>query len=904
MYNWKKWIWPGVFTSVILTAGTTFIKTEPIEGELSAAATNEISANHSWASIDISGRDITLSGTAPSQGEVNAVNKSVKDVYGVRVVRNNTELIPVVKPYTLAAEKKDGKLTVSGFAPNEGERANILAIAKKNNGGLEVVDDITLARGNPESVSGLNAYAIGALSGLATGAAKISDSSVSVEGAANEVTDYQGTLDYLSNAPEGVEIASRDIKPATVSPYTFEAFKDGGKLMLDGFAPSFEAKASIAESLSAANPDLTIENGLDVALGNPQGVDWTKAMNGIPEVMGMFDSGFVKILDSDMIFDGALTEGGSLDAFKSVVEDGRFEGLNIAGIQVVEPVVEEETVEVKEEEEVVVVEEEQPSAPVIPTADPYIWGVSKSESKITVFGNVKSDDERSAVIDAVTSTFSGIAVQDNQKLALGKPDGLDGLRTAVSKGMKFLESGTAKISGTDIKIFGKAKNSNLKSLATNVLLKGIPFENGLDIDIKAPKPTASQAGEVTFVEKPPVIDPYVWNIAKDENGVTVSGSVASNDERASVIKNVKSALGVADVKDEQTLGRGKPDGLDGARLAVSKGLKFLEEGSGSINGTQVNIFGKAKNNNIKGLATRVITKAMPSGYDTNVFIQAPESNAVTAGDVKFVETPTIQTVDPYLWSAVKAEDKITLTGNVTSEEERAAVVEAVKSTLSAGEVDDQQVLGLGKPNGYDAARRALSRGLKFLNEGQATISGTDASLVGVAKNNNIKNLVSRLVQKEMPNGYGLNLDLSSPESNAVKAGSVAFNPQPLSPEGKVCAAEIREFIDGQIFRYEVDSADFLTRSKDVADKLAAKMVECPEIHVSIEGHTDSYGTVEYNDLLSDARANGIRDHLITAGVDPSRLKAEGFGKSRPIASNRNSTGRTLNRRTLVTIVEK
>jgi outer membrane protein OmpA-like peptidoglycan-associated protein len=67
--------------------------------------------------------------------------------------------------------------------------------------------------------------------------------------------------------------------------------------------------------------------------------------------------------------------------------------------------------------------------------------------------------------------------------------------------------------------------------------------------------------------------------------------------------------------------------------------------------------------------------------------------------------------------------------------------------------------------------------------------------------------------------------------------------------------------------------------------------------VRIEGHTDSVGSARYNEKLSDARANSVRDWLIDKeGIDPDILTARGFGEDKPIASNRTKRGRQQNRR--------
>ena len=72
--------------------------------------------------------------------------------------------------------------------------------------------------------------------------------------------------------------------------------------------------------------------------------------------------------------------------------------------------------------------------------------------------------------------------------------------------------------------------------------------------------------------------------------------------------------------------------------------------------------------------------------------------------------------------------------------------------------------------------------------------------------------------------------------------------------------------------------------------------------LEIEGHTDSVGSDEMNNKLSQSRAQSVSDYLSGAGVKPERIKAvRGFGKSKPIATNDTAAGRQMNRRVEVVI---
>jgi outer membrane protein OmpA-like peptidoglycan-associated protein len=86
--------------------------------------------------------------------------------------------------------------------------------------------------------------------------------------------------------------------------------------------------------------------------------------------------------------------------------------------------------------------------------------------------------------------------------------------------------------------------------------------------------------------------------------------------------------------------------------------------------------------------------------------------------------------------------------------------------------------------------------------------------------------------------------------------------------------------------------------------LAEFMNSKPTINIMIEGHTDAIGSDDVNDVLSDRRAASVKNYLVSRGVAANRIQTKGFGKRKPIASNDNEFGRSLNRRTEIIILSK
>jgi outer membrane protein OmpA-like peptidoglycan-associated protein len=79
-------------------------------------------------------------------------------------------------------------------------------------------------------------------------------------------------------------------------------------------------------------------------------------------------------------------------------------------------------------------------------------------------------------------------------------------------------------------------------------------------------------------------------------------------------------------------------------------------------------------------------------------------------------------------------------------------------------------------------------------------------------------------------------------------------------------------------------------------KISGIILSHPGLRLEVDGYTDSIGSEEYNLKLSDQRAGGVRDYLLSEGIAPDNIIAKGFGKDNPVASNDTAAGRQKNRR--------
>jgi len=104
-------------------------------------------------------------------------------------------------------------------------------------------------------------------------------------------------------------------------------------------------------------------------------------------------------------------------------------------------------------------------------------------------------------------------------------------------------------------------------------------------------------------------------------------------------------------------------------------------------------------------------------------------------------------------------------------------------------------------------------------------------------------------------------------------------------------------------QFKKGSDELLASSFPTLNQAARTLADYPEVRMEVQGHASSDGADDYNLELSQRRADSVRRYLITKGVHADRLVAKGYGETVPAATNRNESGRSINRRVEFHIVE-
>jgi outer membrane protein OmpA-like peptidoglycan-associated protein len=96
--------------------------------------------------------------------------------------------------------------------------------------------------------------------------------------------------------------------------------------------------------------------------------------------------------------------------------------------------------------------------------------------------------------------------------------------------------------------------------------------------------------------------------------------------------------------------------------------------------------------------------------------------------------------------------------------------------------------------------------------------------------------------------------------------------------------------------FDTASANLRTGAREKLAKVAGILLSPPGLKMQVEGHTDSVGDANYNQRLSENRADSVRAYLVGQGIASTAVGTAGFGEGQPVASNDTASGRQQNRR--------
>lgn len=302
MASRMKWLLPSVLVAGGLTLVAGAFTFRSIAEDVKSRTAGELSAaGHEWATLAIHGRDLVLSGVAP-QPDARKEALAVADaVFGVRIVADETTVLPLSAPFAFSIERDDDRLALQGAVPDDATRKALLAAAARLPG-VVVSDRLSLARGAAESFGPASLFALAQAAGLAKGRVALADGAYSIAGDPIDWPTYRGLEDQLATAlPAGVKLAADGLVAPTPKPYRFALKTMPGAVSIEGFLPEGDGRSRLLDGVKAVWPG-TVDDKATAAPGAPAAFLETISVV-LPEVARL-DRGGLELSDATLTISG------------------------------------------------------------------------------------------------------------------------------------------------------------------------------------------------------------------------------------------------------------------------------------------------------------------------------------------------------------------------------------------------------------------------------------------------------------------------------------------------------------------------------------------------------------------------------------------------------------------------
>jgi OOP family OmpA-OmpF porin len=271
LFRWSSKWWPGLIPLLAFWMIAAWTNTAPVEADLSArstAALKDIVLDKT--AVAVAGRDVTLAADAFSEAGRHGAVASVEAVAGVRLVNDETRLVPEAKPFVWSAERDVVRVTLGGSAPLPASKSRLMDAARGALGGVEVADQMNLARGAPPRFEDAALLLLDQIGKLKDGKIAISDTKVTLSGMARDLGGREAITAALKNLPAGFSVVANEVK---APPYVFQAYKDpvAVTLTLSGYVPDNAVHATIGQAAARKFFSEKVVDNLKTSVGAPSG---------------------------------------------------------------------------------------------------------------------------------------------------------------------------------------------------------------------------------------------------------------------------------------------------------------------------------------------------------------------------------------------------------------------------------------------------------------------------------------------------------------------------------------------------------------------------------------------------------------------------------------------------------
>jgi outer membrane protein OmpA-like peptidoglycan-associated protein len=836
--NPLRWLL-GLIPILLLAGVAVFSEHGRIEHDLAARTQKTLEdAGLGWASAAFDGRDAVLSGLAADDAEPNRAAAMAARTYGVRIVRNDSRLIDRAERYDWAASKREGRVRLTGLAPSEKTRREIIGLARGTFPSSEIADKLTLARGAPALDIWLGGvgFALKQLTLLKTGTIRLEGTELTISGEVNDAASYRALKASLATGlPPGISLKADRVEPPVVAPYVWTARLAEGQLEMRGSAPGEPARASLIATAKREAPQVRIVDGMAPARGEPDG--WLNVAPFVLRELLRLEEGTLEMRDQTVTLNGVAQREATAEDVRAKLKDSVLGSYRVM-----------ERITFRE--------------PTVKPIAAYRTALSLENGAVTMVGFVPSEAARTALTSLVEARVAGARIVDELELGAGAPPGwqrcLDIGITTLAK----LGGGRLDLTVRRLLIEGTTDS--------NALAKALPGE----LQVAAGRDCDTEAR--LTVQAPP--EPNLrWSAqAGAEGEIVLEGQVPGAAVRDQLMSMAARLFDGRSIVDRMEIVDETSEKWARTAAAGLRQLARLRFGRAELVNQALRIEGEARDVAAQADVRAALGRDVPDGYSAREGITV-RSDAVIASE-ELARRTAQESAEKRAAAEVEARRQAEAETRRQAEEEARKVAEAAKARAHAELEARQRAEQERQQREAEAARLAAAAAARERAE-------ADAKQRAEAEQRRQQEEAARMARQAQAQ--------KEVEEQARK-----------DAEAEACQKVLRNVSSEGVILFSRASAEIDRRSLPTLRRLAQAAEACPNVTIEVEGHTDSEGTDERNQRLSERRAQAVVDYLAERGVPVDRMMAVGYGASQPVVPNDTAANMARNRRIEFTVKAK
>lgn len=416
--------------------------------------------------------------------------------------------------------------------------------------------------------------------------------------------------------------------------------------------------------------------------------------------------------------------------------------------------------------------------------DPYSFSLRRGRSALTLEGGVPSAAARVALLREVASRAPGVALDDRLGPATGAPAGFDAVAADLVGLALELETAEASLTGPIVTFRGVARDQAGYARAREML---------------AHLPPGFWTGDVAVA--PPLVHPWSWSASRRGDQLVLDGFVPSETERGALVAAARGK--VREVRDGMQTARGWPDHVD-FRAAAQAGLDALarlQDGRAELRDGRATLRGRSAARDLLESTASAFRAALPAE------LGRPE--------VALAASPA----DPYVFAAERKAGRVTLSGYMPQDPERAALRDLAARRFPGEAIVDDVHLADGAPPDVAAAAGLALGQLAQMAEGRVAISGRAYALSGLVLYPELAGRLRERAEAGLPSGWSVSADLRGPAERQ------------LQPQ--VCGDLLDDALRREPIRFAAGASDLAAGAERGIAAAAAVLARCGPARVRV-----------------------------------------------------------------------